>query len=75
MTKKELLENRDFQMLPDDAEIVFNTAVEPRYCFPVSEGHLMCCSEIDQWCKKEITEGLEPVYKTYLVVNARPYKI
>lgn len=73
MTKKELLENRFFQMLPDDTEIIFNTAQEPQYCVPVSEGYLTYRTEIEQWCKKEISGGLEPVYKTYLVVNARPY--
>lgn len=73
MTKKELLENRFFQMLPDDTEIIFNTAQEPQICVPVSEGYLTYRSEIVQWCKKEISGGLEPLYKTYLVINARPY--
>lgn len=69
MTKKELLENRYFQMMPDDTEIVFNTDVKADCCKPVTEDDLTFSSEISEWCKKEISGGYEPIYKYFLVIN------
>lgn len=75
MTKKELLENRFFQLMPDDTEIVFNTSVVLQNCMPVTNEYLTARTEIVQWCKKEISGGLEPIYKYFIVINANPYQL
>ena len=46
MTKKELLENRVFQNLPENTQIVFNTAMKAEDCLPVSDKDLCYRQEI-----------------------------
>ena len=82
MTKKELLDNRIFQQMPDNAEIVFNTAVKAEDCYPLTEKDLSYRQEIVGWAKKEVNPvtgerepnlGEEPIYRHFLVVNTNPY--
>lgn len=82
MTKKELLENRVFQNMPDNTQIVFNTAVKADDCHPLTESDLSYRQEIVDWAKKEINPvtgerdnslGEEPIYRHFLVINTNPY--
>lgn len=82
MTKKELLENPVFQNMPDDTQIVFNTAVKGDDCHPLMKKDVSYRQEIVGWAKKEInpvtgerdkTLGEEPIYRHFLVINTNPY--
>lgn len=83
MTKKELLENRIFQNMPENTQIVFNTAVKAEDCSPVTDKDLSYRKEIVDWAKKEINPktgkrdggdyGEDPIYKHFLVINTNPY--
>ena len=72
MTKKELLDSRIFQQMPDDTELVFNTNVKAEDCIPVTEKDLSFRSEIVGWAKREITGGSDPIVKRYIVININP---
>ena len=79
MTKKELLENKVFQAMPDDTEIVFNTAVKAENCRPLMVDDLSFRSEIVGWAKRQKTEedrmlgNADPIYRKFLVIDTKTY--
>ena len=72
MTKKELLENRVFQNMPEDTEIVFNTNSEVENCLPLMAEDLSYHSKIVGWAKREIRGGQDPIRKHYMVILTNP---
>lgn len=77
MTKKELLENKIFQRMPDDTELVFATAVKGTECKPVIEDCLTYMSEIVCWARKgkrvdnKELGNADPIYRHFLMFDFR----
>lgn len=70
MTKKELLENKVFQNMPEDTEIVFNTCCELENCLPVQLEDLSYHSKIVGFAKRYICGGQDPIRKHYMVIHS-----
>lgn len=58
MTKKELLENKYFNAIPDDVELVFRTSNELEGCYPLQ--------------LEQLTYETRPNGKRALVIDAIP---
>lgn len=77
MTKKELLEMEAFKVLPDDAEIIFNTSEKHSARVPLTDE--MCwyerrCTNLDdiQKAPKGIRGSIKQKYGCFLVIDAMP---
>ena len=78
MTKKELLESKAFQEMPDDAEILFRTNKQLPMCEPLASKHLFLthqCTNIDAVMRVPFYVKQRPVakYKTTLIIDAMPF--
>lgn len=75
MTKKELLENDAFKSLPDDAEIVFATDKNLKYCIRLNELNLSAIRQCVNFkdIQESVLNAVKPKYMTALVIDAIPY--
>ena len=76
MTKQELLDNKYWQQLPPDTEIVLNTSPETERCMPLTFDDLVYKREIVGFAKRELEEpnGIEARYRDYLVINTNRHR-
>ena len=77
MTKHQMrtnLKDAYFKSMPDDTELVFNTATRSIDCVKLRDRHLTYCQEPIAFAEDHIKNTREPIWGWFLRISTNPFE-